>query len=310
MKRRVRRRLQIVRRYSRTKRIVLFQGNALDFLKRLPSKSISLVVTSPPYNAGKEYERKRAIQDYLREQTKVIDELIRVLKDNGSICWEVGSFVRNGQVFPLDFYFFNEFTKRGLGLRNRIVWHFGHGLHASRRFSGRYETILWFTKTNKYVFNLDHVRVPSKYPGKTYYKGPKKGTPSSNPLGKNPSDVWRLMQREWWDGVWDIPNVKANHPEKTIHPCQFPIELVERCVLALTKKGDRVLDPYAGVGSSLIAAIKHGRKAVGCEKEKRYVAIAKKRLNQFHAGKLKMRTLGTPVHQPTGREKVARFPVS
>ena len=206
------------------------------------------------------------------------------------------------------FFFYDLFKDRGLKLRNRIVWYFGHGLHASRRFSGRYETLLWFTKSNNYVFNLDAVRIASKYPGKTHFKGPRKGKPSGNPLGKNPSDVWELMKQEWDDGLLGIPNVKANHPEKTIHPCQFPIELVERCVLALTNEGEWVLDPYAGVGSSLIAGIKQGRKVIGCEKDPEYVRIARQRIEDFAAGKLKIRRLGTPVYEPTGREKVTQTP--
>jgi len=195
-----------------------------------------------------------------------------------------------------------------LFLRNRIIWHFGHGLHASNRFSGRYETILWFTKSKDYTFNLDAVRVPSKYPGKRHYKGPRKGQVSGNPKGKNPSDIWELMVKEWDEGFWDIPNVKSNHPEKTIHPCQFPVELVERCVLALTNEGDWVLDPYTGVGSSLIAAIKQNRRALGSEKEANYIDIAQERINLFLDGKLRLRPIGKPVHAPTGKEKVAQKP--
>ncbi len=266
------------------------------------------MVTSPPYNLGKEYERKRALEIYLQEQAETIEELIRLLTDDGSICWEVGNFVAEGEVFPLDIFFYEIFKKRGLQLRNRIIWHFGHGLHGSRRYSGRYETILWFTKTQDYVFNLDAVRVPSKYPGKTHFKGPNRGKPSGNPLGKNPSDVWEVLQQDWEQGLWDIPNVKANHPEKTIHPCQFPIELVERCVLALTSEGDWVLDPYAGVGSALIAGMKHNRRVIGCEKETDYVRTARVRIEQVAAGKLKIRKLGTPVYQPTGREKISQKP--
>jgi len=299
---------KIARSFHSKESIVLNQGDALDFLKGLPSKRISLVVTSPPYNLGKAYERKRALEIYLEEQTRVIEELIRTLRDDGSICWEVGNFVDDGEVFPLDFFFYDIFKKRGLQLRNRIIWHFGHGLHGSRRFSGRYETVLWFTKTDDYVFNLDSVRVPSKYPGKTHYKGPNIGKPSGNPLGKNPSDVWEVVRQDWETGLWDIPNVKSNHPEKTIHPCQFPVELVERCVLALTNEGDWVLDPYAGVGSTLIAGIKNNRRVIGCEKEAVYVTVAKERIEQFAAGKLRIRKIGTPVFQPTGREKVSQVP--
>ncbi|MBU6392808.1 MAG: site-specific DNA-methyltransferase, partial [Planctomycetes bacterium] len=238
-----------------------------------------------------------------------IDHLIQVLRPDGSICWQVGNFVENSEVFPLDIFYYNLFKKHGLKLRNRIIWHFNHGLHASKRFSGRYETILWFTKSDTYTFNLDSVRVPAKYPGKRHFKGPKRGLPSGNPIGKNPSDIWEFVAKEWDKILWDIPNVKANHPEKTIHPCQYPIELVERCVLALTNEGDWVLDPYCGVGSALIAALIHNRKAIGVDKEAQYISIAKQRIKDFSMGKLKIRPLGTPVYQPTGREKISQIPL-
>jgi len=224
--------------------IVAFSGDVTDFLTQVPDNSVSLVVTSPPYNLGKEYENRVSIEQYLQAQARIIAGLYRVLRDDGSICWQVGNFVANGEVYPLDILYYPIFKELGMKLHNRIVWKFGHGLHASKRFSGRYETILWFTKSDRYVFNLDAVRVPAKYPGKRHFKGPNKGKPSGNPLGKNPSDVWEIVVQDWEELVWDIPNVKSNHPEKTIHPCQFPIELVERCVLALTNENDWVFDPY------------------------------------------------------------------
>lgn len=288
--------------------LVLYCGDVQDFTTTLPDNSVALIVTSPPYNLGKEYEDRVSIEKYLGAQAQVIAQLYRVLRENGSICWQVGNFVEDGEVFPLDIYYYQIFKKLGLFLRNRIIWHFEHGLHASKRFSGRYETILWFTKSEDYVFNLDAVRVPSKYPGKRHFKGPNKGKPSGNPLGKNPSDLWRVVEQDWDAEIWEIPNVKANHPEKTIHPCQFPIELVERCVLALTNEGDWVFDPYAGVGSALIAATKHNRRAMGCEKEAEYVEVARQRLTAFFSGELAIRPLGKPVFVPTGKEKVAQVP--
>jgi DNA modification methylase len=238
----------------------------------------------------------------------VIDELVRVLHPTGSLCWQVGNYVQDGEVYPLDIYYYDLFKEHGLRLRNRIIWHFEHGLHASKRFSGRYETILWFTKGDDYQFNLDPVRVPSKYPGKRHFKGPNRGKPSGNPLGKNPGDIWEFVAQEWDEELWDIPNVKANHPEKTEHPCQFPVELVERCVLAFTDENDWVLDPYCGVGSSLIAGLKHGRRVMGCDKESDYIEIANERIRAFYEGRLKIRPLGKPVHKPSGREKVAQVP--
>ncbi len=294
--------------FSPTAEIVLYQGDVNDLLSTLPDKSISLIVTSPPYNLGKEYEKRISIEQYLEKQTQVIKQLYRVLKDNGSICWQVGNFVEKGEVYPLDIFYYDIFKQLHLQLRNRIIWHFGHGLHTSKRFSGRYETLLWFTKTEHYTFNLDSVRVPSKYPGKRHYKGINKGKLSGNPLGKNPSDVWEIVAKDWETAFWDIPNVKSNHPEKTAHSCQYPIELVERCVLALTNEEDWVFDPYAGVGSSLIAAIKHNRRTIGSEKEAKYVEMAKERLPAYFNGTLRFRPLGKPIHQPTGTEKVAQKP--
>jgi adenine-specific DNA-methyltransferase len=291
-----------------TDRVAYHQGDSLEFLRTLPSGIAGLVVTSPPYNLGKSYETRDSLERYLEGQEPVIAELVRLLHLRGSLCWQVGNWVADGEVYPLDMYYYPLFKRHGLRLRNRIVWHFGHGLHTRTRFSGRYETLLWFTRSDEYVFHLDPVRVPSKYPGKRAYKGARAGQPSGNPLGKNPSDVWEIVARDWESGLWDIPNVKAMHPEKTPHPCQVPVELVERCVLALTDPDDLVLDPYAGVGSSLIAALLHGRRAIGVEREAEYVAIGLERLRALAEGTLRLRPMTRPVHQPSGRERVAQRP--
>jgi adenine-specific DNA-methyltransferase len=283
-------------------------GESKQTLQEMESNKFDLIVTSPPYNVGKSYEVKQSIETYLETQKQIIKELVRVLSPNGSICWQVGNYVDKGEVFPLDIYYYHIFKEYGLKLRNRIIWHFGHGLHASNRFSGRYETILWFTKTDDYIFNLDDVRVPSKYPGKLHFKGDKKGLPSGNPLGKNPSDIWEIVLQDWETLMWNIPNVKSNHPEKTDHPCQFPVELVERCVLALTEPGSWVLDPFAGVGSTLIAALKNDRNAIGIEKESGYCEVAQQRITELREGTLKFRPINKPIHIPSVNDKVAKAP--
>ncbi|HDN74306.1 site-specific DNA-methyltransferase [Archaeoglobales archaeon] len=296
------------RKFTKDADIVLVYGDVLDFLSDIEDNFATLVVTSPPYNIGKPYESRREFREYIQWQEEVIRECIRILKPEGSICWEVGNYIENKEVFPLDIYFYNIFKKLGLKLRNRIIWHFGHGLHAKMRFSGRYETILWFTKSDNYIFNLDSVRIPQKYPGKRAYKGVNRGKPSCNPKGKNPSDVWSVVLEDWEKQIWNIPNVKSNHPEKTIHPAQFPIELVERLVLALTNEGDWVLDPFMGVGSALLAALFQNRRAVGVDNVKKYCDIAYQRTLDALTGKLKRRPLGKPVYEPSGREKIARPP--
>lgn len=256
----------------------------INFMKSLEKDSMNLIVTSPPYNLGKEYETKTSLDIYLEEQSSAIEQAVRLLHPTGSICWQVGNYVEKGEVFPLDIILYKLFKDHGLRLRNRIVWKFGSGLHCKKRFSGRHETIMWFTKTDDYVFNLDAVRVPSKYPNKKHYKGPKKGQISGNPLGKNPEDVW------------DIPNVKHNHAEKTMHPCQFPVALVERLILALTNEGQNILDPYLGSGSSAIAAIKNKRNAYGCDIFQEYIDITTERIDRLKAGELKTRPMNKPVY--------------
>lgn len=261
----------------------------LEFMRSQDDESMKLIVTSPPYNIGKAYESRTSIDLYIKQQAATIAEAERLLHPQGSICWQVGNHVDDGEIYPLDILLYELFKNHGLKLRNRIVWTFGHGLHCQRRFSGRYETILWFTKGDDYTFNLDPVRVPSKYPFKKHFKGPRRGELSSNPLGKNPSDIW------------EIPNVKANHVEKTNHPCQFPVGLVERLVLSLTDAGDNVLDPYMGVGSSAIAALKNGRNAFGCDLMQEYVDVALDRVAQLEAGILRTRPMNKPIYNPNER---------
>lgn len=266
----------------------IHHGDNSLYLRELPDESMKLIVTSPPYNIGKKYEKRTSLDRYLAAQAKVIAECVRLLHPQGSICWQVGNHITSdGEVVPLDAVLYPLFKQHGLFMRNRIVWHFGHGLHCTKRFSGRYETIMWFSKGKDYTFNLDPVRVPSKYPGKKYFKGPKAGQLSCNPLGKNPGDLWI------------IPNVKSNHCEKTEHPCQFPVELIERLVLSMTNEGDAVLDPYMGVGSSVIAAIKHNRYGFGCELDHGYVDIAWERVHAYRSGILKTRPMNKPVYDPS-----------
>ncbi len=274
-------RINLIKYFSSSSEF-LHQGDTLEFLNNLESKTaaLDLVVTSPPYNIGKEYESAKTLDEYFENQQEVIKAIDKHVKDSGSICWQVGNYInkKDGSIFPLDIGFYKIFNDLGYILKNRIIWHFGHGLQATKRLSGRYETVLWFVKSEDYTFNLDPIRIPQKYPGKTYYKGPNKGKISSNKLGKNPEDVWY------------IPNVKGNHIEKTEHPCQFPVGLIERLVLGMTNPGNIVFDPYMGVGSAGIAALAHGRKFIGAEIDSKYVKIARKRLKDFKKGDLNYRS--------------------
>lgn len=286
----------------------IIQWDSFKLIKKEKAWSLNLIITSPPYNIWKSYEIKKSLDEYLQPYKNFAKNCFEKLSDSWSLCWEVGNFVKDWEVYPLDIYFYEIFKSVWFKLRNRIIWHFEHWLHSKNRLSWRYETILWFTKSDNYVFNLDLIRVPSKYPGKLHYKWDKKWQPSWNPLWKNPSDFWKIIEDDRNNLIWDIPNVKANHPEKTEHPCQFPIELIQRCVLALTNEWDVVLDPFSWVWSSIIAALLHNRKAIWYEMLNEYVDCSIQRIKLFNEWKLKIRPLWKPVFQPTWKEKISQVP--
>ena len=157
--------------------VTLFQGDRLQLLEQIPTSAARLIVTSPPYNIGKKYERRLGFDEYLKLQRNTLADCVRILAPNGSLCWQVGNHIgKDGEIFPLDIFIYEICKELGLKLRNGIIWCFEHGLHCRKRLSGRYETILWFTRTDDYVFNLDAIRVPQKYPGKKYFKGEKTGS--------------------------------------------------------------------------------------------------------------------------------------
>lgn len=241
-------------------------GDCKTLLSSLPDRCVDLVVSSPPYNLGKEYEAKRALEFYLAEQTEVLRECMRVLAPTGSLFWQVGAFADAGQLVPLDIRFFPILESFGMIPRNRIIWARQHGLHATRKFSCRHETIIWFTKSDEYLFNLDAIRVPQKYQNKTFHRGDRHGELSCHPGGKNPGDIWLFR------------NVKHNHEEQTIHPCQFPEDLISRIVLATTAEGQVVFDPFMGTGTVAVVARDHKRHYMGAELDPGYHAVALRRL--------------------------------
>ena len=187
--------LNISSHYRTDALVTLFLGDRQELLREIPDSEARLVITSPPYNIGKKYEKRLSFDAYLKLQRDTLRECARVLAPNGSLCWQVGNHIgKEGEVFPLDVFVYRTCKRLGLKLRNRIVWSFDHGLHCKKRFSGRYETILWFTKTNAYIFNLDSVRVPQKYPGKKHFKGAKVGQYSLQPPRQEPRGLFGLFR--------------------------------------------------------------------------------------------------------------------
>ena len=267
------------------------------------------MLSSPPYNIAKEYEEPLTLQAYQALQLSILQEATRTLRPGGSLCWQVGTSFLGDEMLPLDCIIHalvsSSALRHELQLRNRIIWSFEHGFHTRRRFSGRYETILWYTKGENYTFNLDSVRIPQKYPGKKAWKGPRAGQLSGHPLGKNPSDFWNVPQCD----VWPIPNVKHNHIEKVDHPCQFPIELCSRLILALTDRHEIVIDPFGGVGTTAAAAVMLDRRAISIDRIARYSAQARKRVRDAYEGTLEFRA-SRPILEPDSASNLARLPAS
>lgn len=295
--------MKIYKKFRMNNQITLYNGDCIKLLKQIPEETIDIIITSPPYCIGKAYENAHDdIETFKNQHEQIFPDLYRILKPGGSICWQIGYHVNNSSVYPLDYFVYSIFTENSknlsypLLLRNRIIWTFGHGLNSTQRFSGRHETILWFTKGNKYEFDLDSIRVPQKYPGKRSYKGPNKGNFSGNILGKNPSDVW------------DIPNVKAQHVEKTKHPCQFPVAIPRRLIKALTPMDGLVLDPFLGSGTSGVAAILEKRRFVGSEILPEYYDISMKRIKDAINGEIRVRE-DKPVAKPDLNSSVAKLPM-
>lgn len=288
---------KLYKKFGLNRRYILYRGDCFSLLRRVPDNHIDLTITSPPYCMGKAYENTKNVNDFIKAHQRLLPEIIRITKEGGSICWQVGYHAKNSQVVPLDFLIYDILKEfKEIKLRNRIIWTFGHGLHAQKKFSGRHETILWFTKGKNYQFDLDAIRVPQKYPGKKHYKGSKKGQYSGNPLGKNPGDVW------------DIPNIKAHHVEKTEHPCQFPVALVQRLIKGLSSQEGVIFDPFMGSGTTGVASIIEGRDFIGAELDSAYHDIAFKRCNKAIRKELLFRPIEKPITTPNPSVKVSIMP--
>jgi adenine-specific DNA-methyltransferase len=257
----------------------ILHGDCLEKLNDVDNGSISLVFCSPPYNIGKSYEKEVSLDDYLTFQKKIILLLCAKVKNGGSLCWQVGNYVHDGDITPLDLKMHDFFLEGGLVLQNRFIWTYGHGLHCKNRFSGRYETVSWYFKGD----DSPAVFFPSKY---------------------------AFLRDEWEKCLLDIPNVKSNHIEKTSHPCQFPVELVQRFVLALTKPNDIVLDPFCGVGSTVAAALLLERNAIGIEIMKDFVKVAESRVEKALSGALEIREMGTKIHTPDQTDSLSAMPTA
>lgn len=249
--------------------VLIYKGDSLSLMERIPDCSIPLTVTSPPYNIGKEYESVLSLDDYIIWTKKWIELVYRICSKNGAFWLNLGyiSIPEKSKAIPIPYLIWD---KVPFYLIQEVVWNYGAGVAGRLFFSPRNEKFLWYVKDqNNYTFNLDDVRDPDvKYPNQK-----KNGKLKCNVNGKNPTDVWQIPKV--------TSGLDRSSKERTPHPAQFPVALVERIILASSNRGDVVFDPFFGSASIAEAAIRNGRKAIGIEINDSYIKIAIARLNKI-----------------------------
>lgn len=249
--------------------VMLYQCDCAEAIGRLPEGLVNLVVTSPPYNIGKEYETIKEVNEYIDWCSRWINAVYRATTSNGAFWLNVGylSIPGRAKALPIPYLLWDRVP---FFLIQEIVWHYGAGVASRKSFSPRNEKFLWYVKdAERYTFNLDDVRDPNvKYPHQK-----KNGKLKCNPIGKNPTDVW------------EFPKVTSGadraSAERTSHPAQFPVAVIDRIVRACTNPLDLVLDPFIGSGTTAEVALSTGRVVLGFEVESRYIDIARRRIDAF-----------------------------
>lgn len=239
------------------KNIELTCGDAVELLKEMPDCSVDLIVADPPYNLGKDYGNNhdlKGFDEYIEFSKNWLSEAARVLKPTGTI------YVFMGVRFISYLY---DILDRDLKLffNSWIVWHYTQGLGKTKGFSPRHDDVLMFSKSKKPIFNLDNVRVPQKY-----YRA------RNNMRGANPGDVWTFS------------HVHYSNPNRQNHPTQKPEGIIERMILASTNKGDVVLDPFSGSGTTMRVCQQTGRKGIGLELNPEYLEMTNQRLSEDFTG--------------------------
>lgn len=248
--------------YFQTQNCLIYNMDCLDAMIRLPPAIIDLTITSPPYNIGKEYEKKLEINDYLDWCELWIKEIYRLTDNCGTFWLNLGyqEVPDIGKAIPISYMLWNRIP---FFMIQEIVWNYGAGVACKKFFSPRNEKFLWYVKNSEnYTFNLDEVRDPNvKYPNQK-----KNGKIKVNSKGKNPTDVWQFSKV--------TSGCNRSSKERTPHPAQFPISVIDRIIKACSNDNDIILDPFLGSGTTAVACLSLGRLVIGFEINKNYCDIA------------------------------------
>jgi len=252
--------------YYETDSCILFCGDTLQMQKELGTYYFDAIITSPPYNIGKEYEDVKPISDYVKWSVEWITDSSTLLKPHGALLLNLGYVSINdiGRAVPLPYILWD---KVPLFLNQEIVWNYSAGVACKNYLSPRNEKILWYVKDVKnYIFNLDPIRDKNvKYPNSK-----RNGKLRVNTLGKNPSDVWEIAKV--------TTGRNRSSKERTAHPCQFPMDLIDKLVLGFTNEQSIIFDPFVGSGTTFDSCLRNNRFCVGFEISESYCEIAKQRI--------------------------------
>jgi len=251
-------------------------ADCIETLNNMPKKSVNTIVTSPPYNLNKKYGKyddNRTFEEWEHLIDSVAKSAFNVLTDNGSFLLNVSPIPdkKTKEIVPLDAIAYYVFKRNGYALRNSIVWHFNNMQNCVNRLSGRWESILWFVKDiNNYQFNLEDIRIPYITKNDKRLVGG---------IGRNPTDTWNfdIPESDFW--YFDrVNNMTKNKLKIDEHPCIFPVPMIERIIKMTTQKGEIVLDPFLGSGTTLVAAQNLKRIGLGMELDEKFAPIIKQRV--------------------------------
>lgn len=228
-------------------------------MEELPDNSIHLMVTSPPYNVGKEYDRDFTLKEYLEFLGRVWKEVYRVLVPGGRACINIANLGRKPYI-PLHTFIIKDMLDIGFLMRGEIIWDKSSSASPSTAWGS------WCSAANPTLRDIhEYILVFSK--GTFYRKNP----------NRRKSTITKEEFLEFTKSVWTFPAVSA---KKVGHPAPFPLELPYRCIQLYTFEGEIILDPFMGSGQTAISAIKAGRHFVGYEIDKKYVKLSEKRFKR------------------------------
>ena len=234
-------------------------GNS-ENMQEIPTNSLHLMVTSPPYNVTKEYDEDLSLKEYLQLLQNVFSETYRVLVNGGRACINVANLGRRPYL-PLSDYISQIMLGIGFQMRGEIIWNKGAGAGVSMAWGS------WQSASNPVLRDVhEYIMVFSK------------GSFTRTKTDDKENTISKEQFMEWTKSVWTMNPESA---KKIGHPAPFPIELPYRLIQLYTFKGDVILDPFMGSGTTAIAALKAERKYIGYDNDPEYVKLAEGRIAPY-----------------------------